>query len=369
MNAKRAHGDGSVEQYGEGRWRARWRVNGERQTKGGFRTEKLALSFLRKTLSEIDAGVWFDDRLGKVPFSVYAEKYMEFRESSVEPSTFRNDRSYLKRWLLPTFGKMPIGSITVQTVDTWWAKMPPTVSRRNAYFFLTKAMTYAVRWQYIKHNPCQVEDAGKNVAKPRPKYTKEDVALIASYADELTRTVMMVALSGHLRIGEVCGLERQDYNPMTGKLTIERQLSVVGPKRTTGTKTDTVRTVKMLAPGIEALNTWLESRPMLPGAPIFTGPKGGRIDRARIRAGWDAAKIAAGFPDTHFHDLKRVGLTLVARTGADMKDVMHRGGHRSYTAALSYMDASEDRDEELAEAVNAKLTIFTNPSTTKEANA
>ncbi len=94
---------------------------------------------------------------------------------------------------------------------------------------------------------------------------------------------------------------------------------------------------------------------MLPTAPMFVGAKGGRVNRAHIRDGWDEAKIAAGFPEFHFHDLKRVGLTHVARTGANVRDVMFRGGHRSYTAALSYLDASEERDDELAALADARL--------------
>lgn len=170
MKAQRGHGDGSIEQYAPGRWRVRWRHNGELLTQGGFRSEKMAAAFLRKTLDEIEAGTYFDARLGRTSFADYMDKYMAFRESQVEPSTFRNDRSLLKRWLLPTFGKKPVGQITVHDVDAWWAKTPATVTRRNAYFFLTKALDYAVRWEYIRCNPCQVEGAGGNVAKPRPKF-------------------------------------------------------------------------------------------------------------------------------------------------------------------------------------------------------
>ena len=47
----------------------------------------------------------------------------------------------------------------------------------------------------------------------------------------------------------------------------------------------------------------------------------------------------------HFHDLRHVGGTLAAATGASLKELMARLGHSSTRAALMYQHASRDRDQ------------------------
>jgi hypothetical protein len=51
-------------------------------------------------------------------------------------------------------------------------------------------------------------------------------------------------------------------------------------------------------------------------------------------------------------------LTLAAATGASLKDLMARGGHDDYRAAMRYQHASEDRDRIVADA----LSTFVKPA-------
>jgi len=53
----------------------------------------------------------------------------------------------------------------------------------------------------------------------------------------------------------------------------------------------------------------------------------------------------------HFHDLRHVGGTLAAATGASLKELMARLGHSSTRAALIYQYASRDRDQAIARAL------------------
>jgi integrase len=50
----------------------------------------------------------------------------------------------------------------------------------------------------------------------------------------------------------------------------------------------------------------------------------------------------------HFHDLRHVGGTLAAATGASLKELMARLGHSITRAALMYQHASRDRDQAIA---------------------
>jgi len=87
------------------------------------------------------------------------------------------------------------------------------------------------------------------------------------------------------------------------------------------------------------------------GGLVFVGPKGAPLRRSNFRPIWNAARIKAGAPELHFHDLRHVGGTLAAATGASLKELMARLGHSSTRAALIYQHASRDRDQAIARAL------------------
>jgi integrase len=61
---------------------------------------------------------------------------------------------------------------------------------------------------------------------------------------------------------------------------------------------------------------------------VFVGPNGAPLRRSNFRPIWNAATEKAGVPGLHFHDLRHVGGTLAAATGASLKELMARSGTR-----------------------------------------
>src|SRR5215469_13564528 len=84
---------------------------------------------------------------------------------------------------------------------------------------------------------------------------------------------------------------------------------------------------------------------------VFVGPKGAPLRRSNFRPIWNAACNQAGVPGLHFHDLRHVGGTMAAATGASLKELMARLGHSSTRAAMIYQHATQDRDEAIAKAL------------------
>jgi integrase len=59
------------------------------------------------------------------------------------------------------------------------------------------------------------------------------------------------------------------------------------------------------------------------------------------------------------HEIRHIGATLAAATGATTKELMRRLGHSSPAAALVYQHAADDRDAEIARALDAMLRAIT----------
>lgn len=58
-----------------------------------------------------------------------------------------------------------------------------------------------------------------------------------------------------------------------------------------------------------------------------------------------------------FHDLRHTGATLVAATGATLRDLMARLGHSTPAALLRYQHTVEGRDREIAEALSGFAAV------------
>ena len=67
---------------------------------------------------------------------------------------------------------------------------------------------------------------------------------------------------------------------------------------------------------------------------------------------WLHARRAVGLnKEVTFRDLRGSGLTWVGQIGGTEREAMRRGGHKSPTAAMRYQHADDERDAELAKAL------------------
>ena len=226
----------------------------------------------------------------------------------------------------------------------------------------------------VRRNPCRIEGAGK---EDSPEREIAALPLVLAIADALPvryRAMALLATFAGLRWGELAGLRRENIDleaceirivettaePDRGSLLAETPKSRAG-RRTVPFPADLVRELR-----------WHLERFAEPGARglVFVGPKGARLRRSNFRPIWYAARSKAGAPDLHFHDLRHVGGTLAAATGASLKELMARLGHSSTRAALIYQHATRDRDQAIAKALGSLVREVrsTRPEATRKAS-
>lgn len=335
-----------------GKWQARFTTDeGERRSLGTFATKGEAFRALTPVQADLARGVWHDPRKGEVLFLDYAARVHDERKATLTPGTWKNQASLLRKHLMPAFGARNVGDIKRSDVRTWWArKAEHPVTRRNAYFLLRVILATAVEDELILVSPAQVKNAGADVAKRRPTFTVGDFTAVLAQMPLDLGPACWVLFGAHLRLGELCGLHRGDYSPADGSLLVERQLTASdGRVQERRTKTGQTKKVRLPAPAVAALEAYILEHPALPYEPMFQGPRG-RLTAHWIRKHWEAVRAAAGLPDFHLHDVRHTSLTLVAQGGATLKEVQHRGGHASVTAALRYQHATDERDRQNADA-------------------
>jgi len=107
--------------------------------------------------------------------------------------------------------------------------------------------------------------------------------------------------------------------------------------------------------GAGALRKTLAKRKAAPDAPMFVNSRDLRIRHKWVRDNWHAACNQAGIEGMRFHDIRHISLTAIAHTGASLKEIMAREGHRSVKAAMRYQSATLTRDSEIAGLASRSL--------------
>ncbi len=233
----------------------------------------------------------------------------------------------------------------------------------QSYRLLRAILNVAVADEAIASNPCRLRGAGT------PKASRPSRALTAAEALQLAaqlgrdrrteryRALLLVLAFGGLRFGEATALRRSDVLS-GGRLRIERSVRRVEGRWVVGEpKTDAGhRTVTLPDAVAAALEKHLEKHVAdPPDALLFFTRSGGYLARSNWNATFRRAADAIGLPAVRPHELRHTGATLAAATGATTKELMRRLGHSSPAAALLYQHAAEDRDAEIARALDAML--------------
>lgn len=184
------------------------------------------------------------------------------------------------------------------------------------------------------------------------------VRIFDAHSDDL-QPLLWLTLHAHLRLGEVCGLQRSDLDLDRGTLLVERQVQLVGGKAVlTDTKTESTRTVALPKDVIAMLSDVLTLNPKLPAAPLFTSPlTGERVRREYVQRAWRRARDSARLPEYHFHDLRHLGLSTAAEAGLTQRELMERAGHSTGAAALRYQHAAAHRQREIAETIGVLMPV------------
>lgn len=344
------------------RYDVRYRDTARKVRTKTFRRKIDAETFAAKVETDLDRGEWINPDDGKVTIGEYAPGWLRARPRPLRPRTLDDYASILDRHIYPTFGRTPLAKITTSDVRAWHSGLLETTGRSRtakAYRLLRAILGTAADDELILRNPCRIPGAGEDPTPARPFLTDDQVAdVVAAMRDDLRLLVILAAGCG-LRLGEALALRRRHVDLLRHVVLIEEQTQerkdgtvyFAPPKSAAGRRK--VAVPSGLAPAVEA-HLGAFAAPGVDGL-LFTGATGGPLRRKAFYKAWNAARVEAGLPELHFHDLRHYSATVAAQAGATTKELMARLGHSTMRAALIYQHAAEDRDREIAERIGAVL--------------
>lgn len=333
-----------------------------RDPAGRQRTKKVPLmadarAFVSTLEADMVRGTWVDPEHGRVLLSQWVEDWWP-TTANLRPSTRARDRVYLDRYILPTLGARPIGSVAQLDVKTWVSGLtarglaPATVVK--AYQILGKLLRAAVDADMLVKTPCR--------SVPLPRVEREEMRFLspaeasrlADTIDARYRALVLVGAYGGLRIGELAGLRRQRVDLLAGTVDVAEIVVEVGGHLTMGPPKTRAgrRIVGLPRPVVEELAAHLAAHT---SERVFPAPEGGplRVPAWRRRA-WAPAVLAAGLAPLRPHDLRHTAVALWIAAGAGPKQVAVRAGHTSVAFTLDrYGHLFPEADEQLRAGLEA----------------
>ncbi len=308
-------------------------------------------------------------------FAEYAEVWLRARKVRGHPlqeSTKRGYLIWLGKYVQPTFGEMPLDTITAADVVRWYEGLPHDKGKtvRECYALAKAIMKSATAADGVLPgavNPFTIDGAG-SIGKRADKRTEviedADLDLILATIRPEWRAMIALALGCGLRFGEIVALRRSDVD-LRARPPVVRVRRAVGtgpggkryekePKSRAGIRDQRIPqgVGKVLT---EHLRTYVAGRDGL----LFPGPSGDWLQPTRFRdlvGGWRDVREAVGRP-INFHDLRATGATRLAQKGAHVAEVQAFLGDSSSQAAERYVRATQSRMDDLTAAAFAGLSF------------
>jgi hypothetical protein len=136
-------------------WRARWKsLDGTRESRSGFTSQKAAVRYGQAQEAKIVAGTYADEQAGMITLTDWVNRW--FPAQDLELNTLNTYRGMIELMILPRFGHLPVSGIEAHEVAVWEKELigkpykPRTA--REARKLLSTILGDAIP-RYIKVNP------------------------------------------------------------------------------------------------------------------------------------------------------------------------------------------------------------------------
>lgn len=383
---------GNIIDMGNGKYRLR-------VSKGSYNTRKYynktvtcssmreAQKELAKFVTAIEGGCTYS--ASKNTLNEFSKQWLEtYVKPNLSPTTYQSYNEKLNMHILPYLGHMRLDKIQPFDIDKLYNELleKPTnrkdehgnfktlspASVHRVHEILSSIFSTALRWNLVPYNPCT------KVIKPKYRRTK-----MTCYDEETSKKLInkllesaplkyqclvILAMLGGFRRGEIVGLHWDDIDFKNKKITINRSVYYLGHEGVNekATKTDSSnRTIVISSICFDLLKQWRAEQGKMRlalgdkwhGAENIFTTDDGRIMNPSTGPKWFAEFLKKhGFPHIRFHDLRHTFATLLISYNVDVKTVSHKLGHASPTTTMNfYVHNLESTDKASAELLENML--------------
>lgn len=371
MAKRRPNGDGMVRKRADGRWEGSIVVghkeNGNPIFKSVFaKTQKDLMPKLHSLIEEY-RDVELSER-SAMTLNEWFDYWLEaYAKPTLKPNTYLGYVRYAK-YFRERLGDKPIRQITRTDVQRAYNDIRRNGRQRlrdekgtslsdsmvrSLHMMLHNCMNAAVSAHLISRNPTEGTTIPK--ANYAPKKILNDAQLDTFMqtieAEPMWYDFFYTEITTGLRLGEICGLQWEDLNEETGRLSVRRSVSRAsgGGLQIGETKTETGKRTILLPPSTlhllkerkkTAMTEWIFPSLLQPEKPVSPNTAYQRLK---------VILKQAGLPDIRFHDLRHTFATHALASGVDAKTLSGILGHTNASFTLdTYTHVTTDMQKNAA---------------------
>lgn len=325
-----------------------------RKLKRGFKLQREAKEYERDFIAKMQGS-------DTMTFAALAEYYVQDLNTRAKPTTLKNTKYYLSKYILPTFQKLQANTIRPADIKTWQhsliAKGLSANSIQTIHIHLTMMFKYGVKYYGLKENPCSIAGGISN-AKPHNidfwtlgefnlfiKAIKEHYEPTARHPAEFIITAYSTFFYCGLRKGELFALTVGDYNQQEQTITINKTMTriarediITPPKTTKSNRTITLpqELCIMLDEHIAKLEDTSTNAPLFP-----------KLTKDILFRTMSKYSQLAGVKAIRIHDLRHSHASMLINLGVQPLAISERLGHENIETTLNvyshlYPKAAED---------------------------
>ena len=378
MARTRKGGDGVIRKRAKRSWEVRVEMGRDPATgKRRFRyrsvkgTKRDAERALTELLHRRDQGT--DIAPSKITLAPYLQAWLsDYAAVTVAPSTLERYGQLVRR-LTALLGSVRLQELRPDQIQAAYASLRADgLAARTVlhhHRVLREALQHALRWQLIVRNPADVVTPPRPEAREMRALAPDEVhRLLDACEDPVLQSIIHVAVTTGLRLGELLGLRWGDLDWDGATATISRAAQYLPSTGVTMRPPKTARGRRTIALSEETLKTLrahrarqLEQRLALGVAYhdrdlVFPGSDGSPQPPYRVSGAFRRFVRQSAIGHLRFHDLRHTAATLMLRDGTPTKIVSARLGHATASLTLdTYSHVTPDMERGAVAAIDAVL--------------
>lgn len=260
-------------------------------------------------------------------FKEFAKLYLSLSKATKKETSYQRDVLSIKH-LTKKFDNKKLSAITHEDVENYQVERqtqvtPTTVNRELAC--LRHLFNKAIEYKKTTVNPVKGVKFSKEIARLRYLKDDEKEKLFDVCLEEPIKSIVMIALSTGMRLGEIISLRWRDIDFHQKMIHIEM------------TKNGERRDVPM---NHTSFNTLMRQDEYSDGNYVFHKNDGSPYINDTISKWFKKICNRGGIENFRFHDLRHTFASQLVMNGTDLKTVQELLGHKSYQMTLRYAHLS-----------------------------
>ena len=267
-------------------------------------------------------------------FQTFAARWFDdYAVPNNKPSEQRSKRNILRSSLVPFFEHMPVDRIAIGDIERYkLSEKQKGVGNKtinNKLAVLRKCLACAWEWHGLKGEPPKIKPLKFVIARPDFLTSEESAALLA-HAKGAVLEMILLALRGGLRQGEIRGLQWDSIDWESRTLVVRHSRCDYG-KILTSPKSNRERTIPLSQDVLPLLWARRET-----SGYVFRNTYGDPFTRYILLRRLDRVSKAAGLRKIGWHTLRHTFASALSVNNVPMRVVQELLGHSTILMTMRY---------------------------------